>query len=185
MRFYSGNIAFTAGLAVLMAGVATAAKAAPDAPNATDRMFAMTVGQGNVAEIQASRLALKQSKNPAVRDVAKMLIKQHGEAQTSLMQAGARTHVRVPDNTDAGHKAMYRKLTHLSGPAFDKMYLTGLVHDHYATIALFNRELKDGSNSTIHGFAARYLPDIETHTQHITAQASKYGIQTADKVANR
>lgn len=180
MRYEAGLISIGAGTLLLLAGTVTAVRAAPaDTPNQTDRTFAITVGQGNVAEVQASRLALKKSDNKGVRRVATMLITQHSEAQTALMQAGSRVHVRVPDDTDAAHKAALRKLTRLSGRAFDKAYLKGLVRDHYKTIALFNLELKNGNNSTIHGFAARYLPDIETHTQHITAQASKFGIPTS------
>jgi putative membrane protein len=179
--------AVSAAAAVVLTGGASSAVRAQegDAPNARDRQFVMMVGQGNIAEIKASRLALQKSKDEGVRKVATMIVQQHSVAQETLKQtiAQAKLNIKVPNDTDPMHKREYRQLSRLSGTAFDKMYIKGQVRDHYKTIALFNKELEKGQNSHIQGYAQRFLPDIQTHTQHITAQAGKLGIPTATKSA--
>lgn len=167
------------------AGGAMAQKASePDTPNAMDRQFVMMAGQGNIAEIQTGRLALKKSKDEGVRKVANMLIMQHGQAQASLKQHASMAKLKVPDAPNPAQKAMYKKLSRMSGMAFDKEFIKGQVKSHYKTIALFKKEMTNGRNSHVQSFAQRYLPDIETHTQHITAQAGKLGVPTASEVAN-
>lgn len=146
-----------------------------------DRMFMMKASQGNNAEIMTSRLALKKSQDKRVRMIATMLVKEHGAAEANLKQLAKAYKRTVPSGTDAAHMAMYRKLQGMSGPSFDKAYLAGQVKDHYATIALFKKEMENGNQTQVRSYAAKWLPGIENHTQMITATASNVGIQTATK----
>lgn len=165
--------------AVLAAMAAIPAHAQMNKMSATDRMFVMKVAQGNMAEVMSSRLALKKSKDEKVRMIAEMLIKEHGQAQADLKSTAKTLKYKLPASTDAKHKAMYRKLSRLSGMTFDKAYMMGQVGDHYATIALFKKELENGSDSNIRNFAAKYQPGIENHTKMITSTAGRFGIPVA------
>jgi len=158
---------------------ASAVSARAGTTNGLDRQFAIIVGQGNVAEVQASRLALKKSSNLRVRQIAQMMVTQHGQAQQDLLKAGRQSNVKVAMAPDPMHKAAYKMLSHLTGPAFDKAYLKGLVHDHFATVGLFQKEMANGDDTNIHSFAAEYLPGIQTHTKMITDVASNMGIRVA------
>ena len=161
------------GAALLVAGSAAHAQSKS---SSLDRMFAVTVSQGNMAEVMSSQLALKKTSSEKVRKIATMLIQQHGQAETSLKKVAAQEKIMLPSGTDAKHREMYKKLEGMSGAGFDKEYIAAQVGDHFKTIALFNKELTGGTDTAIRSFATRYLPDIETHTQMITAVASNYGI---------
>lgn len=178
------NIA-AAGALLLTAGMTTLTAQADSKVSPLDKTFAVTVSQGNNAEIMASRLALQKSSSKRVRGIATMLIQQHGKAETSLKQVAMLESIRLPKGTDEAHRAMYRKLQRLSGADFDRAFIAGNVKDHYKTIALFNKELSNGNDTQVRSFATTYLPDIETHTQMITAVASNYGIPIAIKKADR
>jgi putative membrane protein len=170
----------TAGVAVL-----PGAAQAQSSVGALDKTFAVTVSQGNNAEVMASRLALQKSTSKKVRTIATMLIQQHGQAEVSLKQVAQLEKIDLPPGTDPAHQAAYKKLKGLSGAAFDKAYITDNVTDHYKTIALFNKELNGGTDTQVRSFATKYLPAIETHTQMITAVASNYGIPIATNNADR
>ena len=141
-----------------------------------DRMFAVTVSQGNVAAVMSSQLALKKTSSEKVRKIATMLIQQDGQAETSLKDAAAQEKIMLPSGTDAEHREIYKKLEGMSGAGFDKEYIAAQVGDHFKTIALFNKELTSRTDTAVRYFATRFLPDIETHTRMITAVASNYGI---------
>lgn len=164
----------TAGALLLtaMAGAAHAQSKVSD----LDKTFAVTVSQGNMAEVMGSKLALQKSSSKKVRMIATMLIDQHGKAEVALKKTAQLEKVALPEGTDPEHAAMYKKMQGMSGAEFDKAYIAGNVKDHYATIALFNKELNGGTDTQLRSFATKYLPDIETHTKMITSVASNYHI---------
>ena len=146
-----------------------------------DKTFVMKVSQGNNAEIMTSKLALQKSQDKNVRKVADMLVKEHGQAEDNLKQLASTYKMKVPDGTDPKHQAMYKMLQGINGTAFDKAYMKGQVKDHYATIALFKKELDKGNQTQVRSYAVKWLPGIENHTQMITSVASNMGIKTATK----
>lgn len=169
------------GLSVLMSTLAIAGGLlgpahADETMNAMDKQFVRKVAQGNLAEIQTSRLALKKSSNKRVQMIASMLIREHGVAQKDLKAVAQLHTVSLPAQTDPMHKAEYRRLSRLSGTAFDKAYMKGQVRDHNATVALFNKELANGNETHVRSYAAKYLPGIQNHTGMIHNVASNLGI---------
>lgn len=170
--------AVSAGILFALGGMTLAAQAGTTV-NTVDRTFINTVGHGNAAEIQASRLALKKSSDSKVRSIASMLIQQHGQAQQALLQLGPKVNVPVPTSPDPSQRAMYRRLSRLSGSAFDKAYMKGQVSAHYQTLALFKKEMANGNDTLVHSYAQQYITDIQNHTQMIAAVASNLGITVA------
>lgn len=162
-------LALAGTVALLGLGTATQAKTML---SGTDKLFVTKVGQGNIAEVQSSRIALTHTTNPNVLMVARRLIKDHTTAQADLKQTEGKLGVSVPSDTDPMHKAKARQLMSLRGAAFDKAYMAGQVKDHDKTVALFKYELVKGTDSNTRGFAAKYLPGIQDHTIMIHNVAS-------------
>ena len=164
----------TAAGALALTATLGAAAFAQSKVSDLDKTFAVTVSQGNNAEVMASKLALQKSSSKRVRMIATMLIDQHGKAEGALKKTAQLEKVDLPEGTDEAHKAAYKKLQGLSGEAFDKAYISDNVTDHYKTIALFNKELANGTDTQLRSFATKFLPDIQTHTKMITSLASNY-----------
>ena len=173
------GIVFAAAASVVALTTGTARADEKFSPQ--DKVFVMKVSQGNNAEIMSSKLALQKSGDKKVRMIASMLVKEHGEAEANLKQLGSVYKMKVPSGTDPAHKAMYRELQGMRGASFDKAYLKGQVKDHYATIAMFKKEMDKGNQTEVRSYAAKWLPGIENHTQMITSVASNQGIKTATK----
>jgi len=146
-----------------------------------DRMFMMKVSQANLAEIQASRLALQKSSDYRVREAAKMLIREHSEAQSDLKDVAHQVSFNLPQKTDATHQELYRKLSRLSGSSFNKAFMSAQVKDHDAAMALFQQEVSNGSHLNTRQFAGTYLPRIQNHTIMVKETASNIGVPVPRK----
>lgn len=141
----------------------------------TDKMFVVKAAQGGIAEVMTSKLALSHSTNKNVLMVARRMVKEHSIANADLKQTAMKLDVMAPAHTDPMHMAMYSKLSRLHGAAFDKAYMSGQVKDHDATVALFKTEEAKGQESSIRGFASKYLPEIQDHTIMIHNVAANIG----------
>jgi len=179
--FLAVSTLMTAGLTVTTLTPAVALQATMDkqplAP--VDKTFLRTASQVNLAEVMTSRLALKKSKDKNVRMIAQMLVKDHSTAQSDLKMVAKQYVYQLPTKPNAMQQQMYRRLSSMSGAAFDKEYMKGQVKAHNATVALFNKEMEDGKATQVRSFAAKYLPGIQGHTQMIHNVASNFGITVA------
>ena len=64
---------------------------------------------------------------------------------------------------------MVGEISKLSGEAFDKVYVPDTVKAHKMTIALFEKEVKDGGNAELKMWAEKTLPTLKMHLTKIDA----------------
>lgn len=164
-----------AWIAVL--GVALAGTAA--AQSHTDKSFMETASQGNVAEVEMAKLALKKSQNPDVRAFAERMIKDHqtlGEKMAPFMaQAGLKPSVSM----NTMHQHIYNKLNGLSGAEFDKQYAEAMDKDHHEDLKDFRKEINDTQNAQLKPVVIEGEKVIEQHTQMADDLARKFGVPVA------
>lgn len=172
----SRGIAFAAAI-LLLSGSAATAQTRQTTLNAVDRRFLTKAAEGNVAEVTISKLALEKSRNGEVRKVAQMLVTEHSRANFELKPIAGKHNVRLPNTPSARHRAEYRRLSRLSGAAFDREYMRGQIKDHLNTIALFRSTVRAGRDADIQAYAREYLPAIENHTVHIVRTAEQIGVR--------
>jgi putative membrane protein len=164
-----------AWIAVL--GVALAGTAA--AQSHTDKSFMETASQGNVAEVEMAKLALKKSQNPDVRAFAERMIKDHqtlGEKMAPFMaQAGLKPSISM----NTMHQHIYNKLYGLSGAEFDKQYAEAMDKDHHEDLKDFRKEINDTQNAQLKPVVIEGEKVIEQHTQMADDLARKFGVPVA------
>ena len=94
---------------------------APVAPLTTgDEHFVVAQLEGNMAEIQAGQLALKNSQNQEVRQFAEKMITDHSYALKTLDEIAAIHHIQLPTTLTDQDRQMLDPLAKLDGPAFDR-----------------------------------------------------------------
>lgn len=138
-----------------------------------DRLFMIHAAMGNMAEVMLGNLALKKSRNAGVRMVAMTTVKGHGAAQKDLAQNFRALALPMPTNPGPANVALFEKLSRMSGPAFDKMYMAQQVGGHEATITLFQHEIMEGKLPAAKMHAMNKLPGILMHTAMIYDTAVK------------
>jgi putative membrane protein len=131
--------------------------------------FVTKAAQGGIAEVALSQDAVERGQDGDVKTFAQELVTDHSQANEDLKQLAATKGWKVPLKTDAAHRAQAKRLSRLSGTAFDRAYVKGMVADHDAAVAMFQRYAKSGSDEDLKAWVTKTLPTLEDHQQTATA----------------
>jgi putative membrane protein len=118
--------------------------------------------EGGMTEIAASKIALKNSQNQKVISLAQQMITDHTQADKTLDSIEFDKMLSEKDTISGEHKEMLDSLKTKTGTAFDRAYISMMIHDHKEAIDLF-KDASDNKNQTIQDFARQTLPTIEDH----------------------
>ena len=139
-----------------------------------DKAFVQAASMSSSTEIDASKLAMKQSNDSDVKSFARHMMLDHTKLTLQLKMAAPHD-VAVPkDNSDM---AVLDSLKGLRGKAFDTVYIQKVGLDgHQKAVAAFTAESNDGQNTSLKKLAAKGLPVIKDHLKMAEALASKKGV---------
>lgn len=143
---------------------ASGAAASGKALSKSDQGIMRELAQSNLAEIEAGKLALSQSKNDEVKSFAQKMVDDHTQAQQELEQLAQAKGVTLPTEPDSKHKTAMKKLGALEGDKFDKQYMAqGGMKDHRDTHKLLNRAEKRASDSELKALVTKMQPIVADH----------------------
>lgn len=130
--------------------------------NGDGKVFALSAATGGLMEVEAASLAIKKSKDKAVKDFAANMLKDHTLANQELSgiaeAKGLQPAKTLPEESSA-HLTM---LGTLADREFDVQYIRMMIADHQKTVQLFT----DGSrlaDAQLKAFAVKTLPIIQQH----------------------
>jgi putative membrane protein len=140
-----------------------------------DRDFVQAASMSSSTEIDASKLAQKNTKDKDVKSFAHRMMIDHTK-MTVQLKAAAPHGVEVPkDNSDT---SILDSLKPLKGKEFDDAYIAKVgLKGHEDAIAAFKKEISDGQNADLKKLAQKALPIIEHHYQMAQELAKKKGVQ--------
>ncbi len=145
---------------------------------AADKNFVMLADEGNTAEITASEIALKKSKNPDVIAYAKQMISDHQKLRSDMAPFAEKLGVMTPQPLNPTHKAQDQRLSQLSGDQFNKEYIKNMDTDHHKTLGLFNNEISTTSNADLKSAVQQGQTVVSMHTDMADQLAGKMGVPT-------
>ena len=140
-----------------------------------DSTFAMKAAQGGMAEVKMGQLAADKGTNPDVKAFGQQMVDDHTKANNDLKSVAQAENMTLPTDVNAKEQAMYDKLSKMSGPAFDKMYVNAMVKDHEEDVKDFNKEANAGQDPQIKNFASTTLPTLQGHLTKIKGIQSSMG----------
>jgi putative membrane protein len=151
---------------IMSLAVATSLAALPASAWAKDsasQAFLKKAIQGNLAETQLGELAQEKGASDGVRSFGQTLATDHSTANEQAMAAAQEMGVTPPKEPTKEKKALYQKLSKLSGEAFDRQFVQAMVSDHKKDIADYQKEAKqkDAAGS----YAGDTLPDLQKHLE--------------------
>jgi putative membrane protein len=148
--------AAAAGLLLTFAAI-SAGRAADDG----SEKFIKDAIQGNLAEVQVGQLAQEKGSIQGVRDFGAMLVKDHQAANEQASAVAQHMSITPPDKPGLKQKAVYDKLSQLSGPQFDREFTKSMVKDHQEDIAKYQKESQ--LTGAAADYAKRTLPKLHDH----------------------
>jgi len=133
----------------------------------SDKEFVLKASQGGMTEVELGRLASDKGGTSQVKDFGSRMVKDHSQANDELKGLADKKGIAVDSKLDSRNQSQVDKLSKLSGPAFDKAYVTSQVRAHESTVKLFKEEAKSGQDPDLKSFASRTLPTLENHCSSI------------------
>jgi putative membrane protein len=146
------------GIGIAMLGIAIAAPTA----DKNSQKFIKDAIEGNLAEVQVGKLAQSKSMDDGVRSFGDMLVKDHSAGNEKATSVANAIGVTPPTEPNSKQKAMFDKLSKLSGNAFDREFAKMMVDDHKKDIKDFEKEAKS-RNEQVAAFAKDTLPTLHKH----------------------
>src|SRR5437868_13752128 len=147
----------------LMLGASLAAALLYGAPSfAQDKAsqkFLKEAIEGNLAEVQMGQLAQKNGNSDGVRSFGQMLEKDHSDANQKATTAANSLGVTPPSAPNSKQKAMYDRMSKLSGANFDRQFTKHMVNDHKKDIKAYEKEAK--KSDAAGAYAKEALPTLK------------------------
>lgn len=162
MRITAIAVAMSVGLA------ATAALAATP----TDPQIAAIVVTANQVDIDAGKLAAKESRTKDVQDFAKLMITDHTGVNKSAVDLVTKLKVTPQDNAtsqnlQAGGDENLRNLKTMKGAAFDKAYVDHEVAYHQQVLDAVDTVLiPNAQNAELKALLVSVRPAFVAHLEH-------------------
>jgi putative membrane protein len=128
-----------------------------------DAAFIAKAAAGGMTEVELGKLAAEKGASQEVKDFGNQMVKDHSKANDELKEVAGKMNVMVPEKVDAKHQAMIARMSALSGAAFDKAYVNGMVKAHKADIALFESADKEVKNADLKQFIEKTIPVMKEH----------------------
>jgi putative membrane protein len=160
-------------LGAMLCGV-TMAASAPSSPPTEPAAFVQAATQAGLMEIEAGKLAMNASTNPAVKTFADRMITDHGRASAELAVIAKKKSLNVPGDLNVGQARMLKELREKSAKDFDAAYAAQMVEDHAKAVQLF--EANAASKDTeLAAFVELTLPVLREHRQLAEALKASLG----------
>lgn len=153
--------------------------AAPPPPvvlSEADRDFATHAASVGLAEVESSRMMAEKAASTDVREFAQQMVEAHSDVNRRLMKIALAKQLDLPmAPTGDDHKAIV-ELNTAAGLTAETMYMQQFgVQAHQRAVALFEREIKEGSDADLKGLAESVLPSLKEYlnrAQQIAASQS-------------
>jgi|SRR5436190_3487193 len=139
--------------------------ASPKPGETQDAGFIQKAGQGGLAEVELSRMAIAQASSPDVKRFAQQMVDAHTQSNRELGLIAARQHQQMPAQMDDEHMKLRGRLEGTSGPEFDRIYLKAMIADHEKMATLLGSAKGTSSDNAVEKFARNTLPAVEQHLE--------------------
>lgn len=145
-------------------GVAPGSGTATDPATAgQDGAWLVTAHHGNLAEIEAERLAAAQAARTDVQEMGSMLVGDHEALDADLQRLAEELGVVLPAEPRADQRDELAALGAIETAEFDKAWLDAQVAAHRAALAAADAEVEQGTRSAVVDLASTTRDVVQHH----------------------
>lgn len=155
-------------------------KSSPD--KASEKLFVLDAAMANQWEIEFSRLAEQKAQDQQVKELARMMVREHQQAQQRLMEIARQWDMDLPTSLSAAKQKKLDVIGSLPPEQFDSCYVMMLKADHARSITAYSDHEVAFKDDSLKAYISETLPKLKQHGQHVVqvAQAKDIG---ADNIA--
>lgn len=145
----------------------------------SDKAFLEKNSQGNLAEVELAKLALKKSQNADVRGFAQKMIQDHEKLERNMAPLLRKAGVQPSTSLNGEHQRLYDKLNGFRGKEFDTEYVKAMDKDHHEDLSDFQSEFNSTKDMELKTAVHKGEEVIAQHTKMIDGLSDKMGLNRA------
>ena len=161
------SIVLYAAIAALLAWPSVYAAEATATP--ADLTFVGKVSEGGMYEVEAGELAEAKAGAQDIRDFATMEVHDHTLVGDKLKSISSSERIALPTKLNPEFQGKLDHLKTLSGPSFDRAYLSEMATLHATDGAAFAKEGEDGGSAAFRSFGKETHVIVQRHIGAINA----------------
>jgi putative membrane protein len=146
---------------------------APVDPAAKTLEFATKAANGDMIEIETSKIAVKMTKNAEVKKFAQMMVTDHTKTSAELKDWAGKTTVALPAALDGLNMATVDNIKNADAAGFDDKYLDTIIDAHEDAVEAFTDYAENGQEANLKAWATATLPKLTTHMNDAKALRDK------------
>jgi putative membrane protein len=128
-----------------------------------DSSFARQACHAGAAEIEIGRMAAVNTRNKAIRKIARTLSDDHARAEKELSALFTRKQMPPEPELTEDFRHSLQRLAEMKGGAFDAAFKRQVIEDHERAIAMFEKQAEQGTDPDLKAFAENRLPHLREH----------------------
>lgn len=132
---------------------------------ADDSSFMIKAADGGALEVALGHLAESKGADTAIKHFGREMVHDHGAMGEHLKQLASSKQIAIPGTLSDESKDKVQKMQQLQGADFDKTYMDAMVKAHQHDLDAFNKEVAQGSDTSITSFFKQYIPMVQMHLQ--------------------
>ena len=136
-----------------------------DREPANDKEFVAHAIACDVAAIKGAEMALKTSKNEAVRKFANRMIEDHTACRDELLKFAAEWKLAVVQGLDAEQREKMEKLSKYEGSAFDREFMSCAVEGHEKALKSWEKWSREAKDEKLREHAKKAVTKIKEHLE--------------------
>ena len=150
---------------------------APTSEDYAANAFISKAMEGGMAEVQLGQIAQQKSQSKDVQQFGQKMANEHSQMQDKWLKPVAQQlGVSEPKGPSKKDKKEIAKLQSLSGPDFDREYMTMMVKDHQKDLKDFKDEANSAQNPNVKQIAEQGATVISQHLQLAEQIAKNHNI---------
>jgi len=130
-----------------------------------DAMFVQQAGMSGSAELELSRLAIRQAQSADVRKFAEDMVREHERNNRELETIAAHENIAPPKTIDDEHAQLRAQLSVMHGSDFDRAYMDAMRSDHEKLAVLLRSSQATVSTPELRRYITSTLPVVQDHLQ--------------------
>jgi putative membrane protein len=143
-----------------------------------DSAFVREAQSGNLLEVRLGNVAGQKASNPAVKQFAQQMVKDHTTMGQQWAALAAKSGFPIAPTLDPTQTQSVSQLSTLSGPDFDRAYMSAMVQDHQNDIAKFQTQGAAAKSADVQRLASTGLATMRQHLTMAQQVAQQVGVTT-------
>ena len=125
--------------------------------------FAHDAANAGIMEVEAAKIARKNTSNSDIKSFAKMIQRDHIRANNELRSICSKKNITIPVALIGDEKSHMIAMKNMKGKDIDIHYIDMMVADHQKAIDEYTYASKNLTDPELKAFATRTLPALQRH----------------------